>query len=122
MLTNKMISALAVNDTRISVDEQNRIRSIAPTVDDWFQRPAAVTAKVAEIIRHSKNNLSLARSRLDDTPALLLKQVPQGTINDPFTVENLSYLQALQDQGLGDGLVGKFFQDRTGKVIPFKKK
>jgi len=117
LMTNKMITALAVNDERISVDEQNRIRSIAPSVQEWFVSPASVTARLAEIIRHSKNNLSLARSRLTDKPALLLQQVPQGTVRDPFTPKFLPYVQALNAEGFGDDLRRKFFKDAKGRVL-----
>jgi len=119
-LQKQVIGAFAQNTDRVSVYEQQLLKELGPDPDAWLANPQTALAKLRELHRLVANDAEASRATLEGRPALVLKRMPNGTNDDPFTQDFVPYMTYMQSTGKREQLVGKQYRDNSGNVITIK--
>jgi hypothetical protein len=119
-LQKQVIGAFAQNTDRVSVYEQQLLKELGPDPEAWLANPQTALAKLRELHRLVANDAEASRATLEGRPALVLKRMPNGTNDDPFTQDFVPYMTYLQSTGKREQLVGKQYRDNSGNVITIK--
>jgi hypothetical protein len=119
-LQKQVIGAFAQNTDRVSVYEQQLLKELGPDPEAWLANPQTALAKLRELHRLVANDAEASRATLEGRPALVLKRMPNGTNDDPFTQDFVPYMTYMQSTGKREQLVGKQYRDNSGNVITIK--
>ena len=119
-LQKQVIGAFAQNTDRVSVYEQQLLKELGPDPEAWLANPQTALAKLRELHRLVANDAEASRATLEGRPALVLKRMPNGTVDDPFTPDYLPYLSYMGSTGKGEQFSGKRFLGNDRNLITIK--
>lgn len=105
LLQRELRELLAVNESRVSVYEQQQIDGLLSDPDSILATPEQFIGQLQNLVRSLTNRINQIDNSLNpNTPLKQLKEVPLGTKNDPVP---LSAIRAL----------GNFYEARPNAVI-----
>ena len=119
LLQRNLRELLAVNESRISVYEQQQIDGLYSEPDDLLATPGQAVGQLQNLVRSLTNRINQIDNSLNpNTPLKQLKEVPLGTQNDPVPAYATRALGSFFE-ARPNGVI--YVQRQDGKVFGFTK-
>jgi hypothetical protein len=112
-LFGRTLARAAALSDRYAVAEQNLIKELAEEPEGFFRNPEMSAVRFQELLRTLQNELSENRALLGDTDILRVREVPTGTVNDPFLYTSPGHFEYLSIAAANGGNLDGMYMRMT---------
>ena len=112
-LFGRTLARAAALSDRYAVAEQTLITSLAEDPEGFFRNPEMSAVRFQELLRTLQNELSENRALLGDTDILRVREVPTGTVNDPFLYTSPGHFEYLSIAAANGGNLDGMYMRMT---------
>jgi len=120
-LERKVIAGFSQNPDRVSVYEQQILKTLGPDPEKWFASPMTALSQMKELHRLIANEVERQKATLENRPPLEMKRVPPGTESEPITSDFIPYINEMTKQGHGDLFYRKVVRMPDGSTVRLGK-
>jgi hypothetical protein len=112
-LFGRTLARAAALSDRYAVAEQQLITQLAEDPAGFFRNPEMSAVRFQELLRTLQNELAENRALLGETDILRVREVPTGTVNDPFLYTSPGHFEYLSIAAANGGNLDGMYMRMT---------